>query len=45
MRKLFYILVLIFGISLLIGCEKHGNKGPKPEDAIMHDGEYEGIGE
>ena len=45
MKKLFYILSFILGISLLVACENQGHEVPQPEEALMMDGEYEGLGE
>ena len=45
MKKLFYILSLSLGISLLTACETDENDTTLPEAAVMQDGEYEGLGE
>ena len=45
MKKLFYILSLTLGISLLAACHAEENGMNLPEAAVMQDGEYEGLGE
>ena len=45
MKKLFYILSLTLGISLLTACDTDENDTTLPETAVMQDGEYEGLGE
>lgn len=45
MKKLFYILSLTLGISLLTACDTDENDTTLPEAAVMQDGEYEGLGE
>ena len=45
MKKLFYILSLTLGISLLAACHTEENGANLPEAAIMQDGVYEGLGE
>ena len=45
MKKLCYILSLALGIFLFTACDSHGNDMPNPEEAVMKDGEYEGLGE
>lgn len=45
MKKLFYILSLTLGISLLAACHAEENGLNLPEAAVMQDGEYEGLGE
>ena len=45
MKKLFYILSLTLGISLLAACHAEENGMTLPEAAVMQDGEYEGLGE
>ena len=45
MKKLFQILSLALGICLFTACEGHDNEVLQPEDAVMQDGEYEGLGE
>lgn len=45
MKKLFYILSLTLGISLLAACHTEENGTNLPEVAVMQDGVYEGLGE
>ena len=45
MKKLFQILSLALGICLFTACEDHNNEVLQPEEAVMQDGEYEGLGE
>ena len=45
MKKLFYILSLTLGISLLTACHTEENGTNLPEATVMQDGEYEGLGE
>ena len=45
MKKLFYILSLTLGISLLTACDTDENDTTLPETAVMQDGEFEGLGE
>ena len=45
MKKLFYILSLTLGISLLAACHTEENGTNLPEAAVMQDGVYEGLGE
>ena len=45
MKKLFYILSLTLGISLLAACHTEENGTNQPEAAVMQDGVYEGLGE
>ena len=45
MKKLFYILSLSLGLSLLSACHAEDNGTNLPEAAVMQDGEYEGLGE
>lgn len=43
MKKLFYILFIALGMSLMAACG--ANELTPPEEAVMQDGEYEGLGE
>ena len=45
MKKLFYILSLILGMTLFTACDAEENGMNLPEAAVMQDGEYEGLGE
>ena len=45
MKKLFYILSLTLGISLLAACHTEENRTNLPEATVMQDGVYEGLGE
>ena len=45
MKKLFYILSLTLGISLLVACHTEENGTNLPEATVMQDGVYEGLGE
>ena len=45
MKKLFQILSLALVICLFTACEDHNNEVQQPEEAVMQDGEYEGLGE
>ena len=45
MKKLFHFLLLALGMYLFTACEGHDNEVLQPEDAVMQDGEYEGLGE
>ncbi len=45
MKKLFYILSLTLGISLLAACHTEENGTNLSEAAVMQDGVYEGLGE
>ena len=45
MKKLFYILSLTLGISLLAACHTEENGTNQPEAAVMQNGVYEGLGE
>lgn len=45
MKKLFQILSLALGICLFTACEDHDNEVLQPEETVMQDGEYEGLGE
>lgn len=43
MKKLCYILFIALGMSLMAACG--ANELTPPEEAVMQDGEYEGLGE
>lgn len=45
MKRLIYILALVGGIILLRGCDEKGTDQPQPEEAVMQDGVFEGLGE
>ena len=45
MKKLFQILSLALGMYLFTACEGHDNEVLQPEETVMQDGEYEGLGE
>ena len=45
MKKLFYILSLILGMTLFTACDAEENGTTLPEAAVMQDGVYEGLGE
>lgn len=45
MKRLIYILALVGGIALFTGCDDKEAGLSQPEEAVMQDGVYEGLGE
>ncbi|MBQ8420793.1 MAG: flavocytochrome c [Bacteroidales bacterium] len=45
MKRLIHILALVGGIAFLAGCDEKEADLPQPEQAVMQDGVYEGLGE
>lgn len=45
MKYKLHILIILFVGILSVGCDNHRNDTPQPEEILMRDGEFEGLGE